>query len=69
MSDEWEPIKTDRRQKLEQLLLLSKCPDEQCDGDGTCSRWPVPGYDGEADIDIWQCQWCDERKQVLKIGS
>lgn len=47
------------------LLEVAVCPDDNCDKAGTCSRWPVPGYDGEADIDVWECQWCAERNAVL----
>ena len=46
------------------LLKLAKCPDEACDGEGTCSGI-VPGYDGEADVDCWQCQFCAEREKLI----
>lgn len=46
------------------LLALAKCPDDECDGEGTCSKI-APGYDGEGDVDIWECQFCAERRAVL----
>jgi len=49
---------------LEDLLTLAKCPDTSCDGKGTCAGMG-PGYDGEADVNWWECQWCAERKEVL----
>lgn len=67
VNDKWETNArgtADRVKELERLLRLARCPDENCDGEGTCSKM-APGYDGEADIDVWQCQWCDERKRVL----
>ena len=54
--------------ELKKLLRAARCPDDCCDGEGTCaSGRTVPGYDGEGDVDwdIWQCQWCDERRKVL----
>jgi len=65
---EWETIDIGRRKKLEQLLQLSKCPNTQCDKNGTCSGI-VSGYDGEPDLDIWQCQWCHDRGKVLALGG
>lgn len=46
------------------LLKAAKCPDPNCDGEGMCCG-EVPGYDGEPDLDCWQCQWCAERKALL----
>ena len=50
--------------KLRTLLAKARCPDPDCDGEGTCAAM-VPGYDGEGDIDVWECQWCAERKALL----
>lgn len=50
--------------ELRKLLALAKCPDENCDGEGTCSGI-VPGYDCEPDLDVWECRWCFERAMVL----
>ena len=50
--------------QYQRLLEAAKCPDPDCDGEGTCCAM-VPGYDGEGDIDVWQCQWCHERKVLL----
>lgn len=61
-------VHNDRLHKLTRLLEAAKCPDEHCDGNGTCATGrTVPGYDGEGDVewDVWQCQWCDERKKLL----
>ena len=66
--DNWETITIKRRTDLEKLLHLAKCPNEDCDGDGTCAKYG-PGYDGEGDIDVWQCQWCHERAEVLALGG
>ena len=51
-------------QRLREALAKAKCPDPDCDGEGTCAAM-VPGYDGEGDIDCWECQWCAERKALL----
>lgn len=48
------------------LLKHAKCPDADCDGDGVCSKL-APGYDGESDVDIWECQWCAERNVALGV--
>ena len=42
------------------LLVLSRCPDEDCDGKGFTV---VPDGDGEAMQQ--QCQWCDERSALI----
>ncbi len=58
----------DRRVQLEQqvealkgLLRVARCPDTYCNGFGTCA-------DGDpadpANVEIWQCQWCDERTKA-----
>ena len=42
------------------LLASARCPDIGCDCEGTCLR----SYsNGETYTE--QCQWCDERNQVL----
>lgn len=46
------------------LLKAAKCPDPACDGEGTCSG-TRPGYDGEPDLDVWQCQWCEIRDRLV----
>lgn len=56
-NEDWRDLAT-------RLLEEAKCPDPDCDGEGTCCRMG-PGYDGEGDIDVYQCQWCHERKLLL----
>ena len=51
-------------ERLRVLLKVAQCPNQHCDGEGTCAG-EVPGYDGEGDLDVWQCQWCAERKALL----
>lgn len=42
--------------EMGKLLKIARCPDDSCDGKGTCQV-------GEDDIS--QCQWCDERNKLL----
>lgn len=64
MSEDFAVIKNGELNDLRKLLGLAKCPDENCDGEGTCAKLG-PGYDGESDVDIWECQWCAERATIL----
>ena len=57
-------VKDGEINELRKLLELAKCPDENCDGKGTCAALG-PGYDGESDVDFWECRWCFERALVL----
>lgn len=57
-------VNSEQIHQYRRLLAAARCPDDDCDGDGTCSRMG-PGYDGEGDIDVWQCQWCAERAALL----
>ena len=49
------------------LLEAVKCPDGNCDGEGTCCA-EKPGYDGEPDIDVWECEWCARRNQLIGVS-
>ncbi len=54
----YEAVRTERRMKLEELLGLAKCPDTDCDGEGT----------GVKDGEPYECEWCSQRNAVLEIG-
>lgn len=51
--------------ELKKLLEVAKCPDVNCDNNG--STWHViQGKNGDPEQEQLQCQWCDERKFALK---
>lgn len=50
--------------KILELLKIARCPDVECT-DGTIASWAYRnGSYGEPICH--QCQWCDEREQILK---
>lgn len=57
----WKRIK-----ELESLLRIAKCPDSNCDGKGTICLGEYQHENGEIEIHLEQCQWCDKRADVLK---
>ena len=50
-------------QEAKRLLRLATCP-ECKDGSGAYARECI-GYDGEADLELVQCQWCDEKNKLI----
>ena len=50
-------------ENMAKLLEQAKCPNN-CEDGMYCIE--VPGYDGEGDIEVVECQWCFEKDAYIK---
>jgi len=46
-------------EKMRELLRVAECPDGNCDKNGAAGI-----LHGDGDWEIYQCQWCHERKAI-----
>ena len=66
--DEYEEnteILLDRLDEFSRLLKVAKCPDDNCDGNGTVLLGEYQHDNGEIEQHLEQCQWCCERDAAL----
>jgi hypothetical protein len=56
-------------ERLRDLLKIAKCPNANCDNNGTICNGEYDHGNGEIEYDLEQCEWCDERFRVLEAAG